>query len=213
MRRVSPAEIVALLQQRLYPAQGAPALVDTIEGDHPAARKAAVLLPFFEQEGELYLAFIRRASTLRAHSGEIAFAGGGIDATDSSPVAAALREAEEEIGLATEHSEVLGVLAPVFTVVSNYLITPVVAYLPQGLGRVQLQESEVAELILAPLRGLADTAIAHTEEWARGGITRTVHFYDYKNYRIWGATGRILAMLLELLQDVWREDDTESADM
>ncbi|GAC1398132.1 MAG: CoA pyrophosphatase [Ktedonobacteraceae bacterium] len=190
----------------MEPLERANVLIDAVEGQRLNARKAAVLLAVFEQEDVPHIAFIRRASTLRAHSGEIAFPGGGVDATDASPVMAALREAYEEIGLEPARVEVLGVLPPVFTIVSNYLITPVVAYVPQGLGELHLQASEVTELILAPLHALAEPAIAHTEKWTRGGMTRTVYFYDHGPYRIWGATGRILSMLLALLEDVWRED-------
>jgi 8-oxo-dGTP pyrophosphatase MutT (NUDIX family) len=146
------------------------------------------------------LVFIRRASTLRAHSGEIAFPGGGSDLTDTSPIMTALREAEEEIGLNPTCVEVLGILPPVFTVVSNYLVLPVVAFLPHGLGDLQLQATEVTELILASLPRLADPTIMHTEEWTRGGLTRTIYFYDYGPYRIWGATGRILTALLDILR-------------
>ena len=187
------------LRQRLQPVEQAPTLIDYVEGQHADARKAAVLLAIFEQEGMPYIAFIRRASTLRSHSGEIAFPGGGVDAIDASLAMTALREAYEEIGLEPERVEILGVLPPVFTIVSNYLITPVVAYVPQGLGTTHLQASEVTELILVPLYELANPAIAHTEQWTRGDLTRTVYFYDYGPYRIWGATGRILSMLLALL--------------
>ncbi|GAC1406512.1 MAG: CoA pyrophosphatase [Ktedonobacteraceae bacterium] len=187
---------------RLETVERAEMLIDTVEGQRPNARKAAVLIAVFEHESEPYIAFIRRASTLRAHSGEIAFPGGAVDATDSSPVMTALREAYEEIGLEPARVEVLGVLTPVFTIVSNYLITPVVGYLPHGLGVLRLQASEVTELILAPIQALADPAIAHTEQWSRGGIMRTIYFYDHRSYRIWGATGRILSMLLELLHDI-----------
>ena len=90
-------------------------------------------------------------------------------------------------------------MPPVFTVVSNFLITPVIAYLPRGLGSLHLQASEVDELLLLPLYGLADPAILHTEEWMRAGVARTVYFYDYGPYRIWGATARMLNALLELL--------------
>ena len=195
-----------MLHERLEPVERADMLVDAIEGQRPDARKAAVLIALFEQDHVPYIAFIRRATTLRSHSGEIAFPGGGVDATDTSPAMTALREAYEEIGLEPSRVEVLGVLPPVFTIVSNYLITPIVAYLPQGLGEIQLQAAEVTELILIPLQALADPAIAHTEQWSRGGMTRTVYFYDHGPYRIWGATGRILATLLELLHDIWRED-------
>jgi len=191
--------IIRTLRQRLEPVERADMLADQLEGYQPEARHAAVLLGIFEQDDEAYLVFIRRATTLRSHSGEIAFPGGGVEPTDHSRVAAAVREAHEEIGLDPARVEVLGLLHPVFTVVSNYLITPVVAFLPQGPGSLQLQASEVTEIILASLRGLANPAIAHTEQWTRNGMTRTIYFYDYGPHRIWGATARILYSLLELV--------------
>src|SRR6266566_6534273 len=144
-------EVVAAVRERLEPLESADISVDAVEGQLPHARKAAVLLGIFEQDGQSTLIFIRRSSTLRAHSGEIAFPGGGVEPTDHSPIMAALREAQEEIGLDAARVEVLGMLHPVFTVVSNYLIVPVVAFLPEGLGTLQLQTSEVTEIILASL--------------------------------------------------------------
>lgn len=193
-------EVIRLLREQLLPIEQAETLIDVLEGERPQARRAAVLLCIFEKEDRAHTVFIRRASTLRSHSGEIAFPGGGVDPADLSAVMTALREAQEEIGLDPAFVEVLGVLPPVFTIVSNYLITPVVAFLPQGLGELHLQASEVTELIIAPLASLADPEIAHTEEWTRGGLTRVVYFYDYGSYRIWGATGRMLNALLVLLQ-------------
>src|ERR1700731_906402 len=92
-------EMLTILRQRLLSLEHAEAQVDAVEAPIPHARKAAVLLPLFEQDGEVSLSFIRRALTLRSHSGEIAFPGGSADATDTSPVMTALREAQEEIGL------------------------------------------------------------------------------------------------------------------
>jgi 8-oxo-dGTP pyrophosphatase MutT (NUDIX family) len=192
------ADVLHVLRVRLLPVKSALLQGDGVEGPQPEARRAAVLIPVFELHGETYLAFIRRASTLRSHSGEIAFPGGKVEDDESFPVMTALREAHEEIGLDPASIEVLGILPPVFTVVSNYLITPVVAYLPSGLGTLTLQASEVAEVILAPLRRLSDPAIAHIEQWSRSGEVRTVYFYMYDAYQIWGATGRILAAFLEL---------------
>jgi 8-oxo-dGTP pyrophosphatase MutT (NUDIX family) len=189
-------QVLAALRTSLHPVTEANSLVDVLEGERPEARKAAVLLALFVQNGETHVAFIRRASTLRAHGGEIAFPGGSYDAEDISLVATALREAFEEIGLAPARVEVLGLLPPVFTVVSNFLIVPVVAYLPAGLGQLSIQASEVAEVLLLPLQALADPAIAHTELWTAGSRTRTVYFYDHGPLRIWGATARILSTLL-----------------
>ncbi len=193
--------LLPVLRTRLQPLENASALVDVLEGERPEARKSAVLLGLFAQDGETHLIFIRRAASLRAHSGEIAFPGGSYEPTDASLVATALREAAEEIGLLPSRVEVLGLLSPVFTVVSNFMILPVVAYLPAGPGPLLIQPGEVAEVLLLPLAGLADPAIAHTEMWSNGGHTRPVYFYDYGSLRIWGATGRILASLLALLND------------
>lgn len=193
--------LLPVLRARLQPLEKAASLVDVLEGERPEARKSAVLLALFSQDGETHLAFIRRATTLRAHGGEIAFPGGSYDPSDSSLVATALREAAEEIGLHPTRVEVLGLLSPVFTVVSNFLILPVVAYLPEGPGQLLAQASEVAEVLLLPLAALSDPAIAHTEIWSNGGRTRPVYFYDYGSLRIWGATGRILANLLTLLNE------------
>jgi len=193
--------VVALLRDRLEPLERAAVLSDMLEGKHPLARKAAVLLALFEQGGQIFLPFIRRSLELRLHSGQIAFPGGGADPTDRSLIETALREAREEIGLDPSGVKALGVLRPIFTVVSNYLVVPVVAYLPRGLGQVQLQMGEVAELFPLPLAELTAPANFHTEIWARDGQSRTMYFYDVAGYRIWGVTARILHAFLELLQN------------
>ena len=192
-------EMLTTLRQRLLTLEHAEAQVDMVEGFIPHARHAAVLLPLFEQDGEISLAFIRRATTLRSHSGEIAFPGGSVDPTDTSLIMTALREAQEEIGLDPARVEVLGVLSPVFTVVSNFLITPVVAFLPHGLGELRVQASEVQEVLIFSLLALNDPAIFHTQRWTRDNRSRLVYFYDYGTYRIWGATGRMLNQFLETL--------------
>ncbi len=194
-------DVILALRQRLEPIQHVGLIKDVHRKQFPSARSASVLIALFEEHDETYIIFIRRASTLRAHSGEIAFPGGAADVSDVSPIMTALREAHEEIGLAPSRVEVLGIMPPIFTVVSNFLITPVVAYLPEGPGTLQLQESEVAEIIFLPLQGLANPAIYHTEQWIRDNVPHTVYFFDYGAYRIWGATARMFSMLLELLRN------------
>ena len=196
-------DVILALRQRLEPTQRAEMMKDALVKQYPSARNASVLIALFEENNETYLSFIRRASTLRAHSGEIAFPGGAADVNDVSPIVTALREAQEEIGLAPTRVEVLGIMAPVFTVVSNFLITPVVAFLPEGPGTLHLQLSEVEEIIFLPLQGLADPAIYHTEQWLREDVSHTVYFFDYGTYRIWGATARMLTMLLDLLRGTY----------
>ena len=196
-------DVILALRQRLEPTQRAEMMKDALVKQYPSARNASVLIALFDENNETYLSFIRRASTLRAHSGEIAFLGGAADVNDVSPIVTALREAQEEIGLAPTRVEVLGIMAPVFTVVSNFLITPVVAFLPEGPGTLHLQLSEVEEIIFLPLKGLADPSIYHTEQWLREDVSHTVYFFDYGTYRIWGATARMLTMLLDLLRGTY----------
>jgi 8-oxo-dGTP pyrophosphatase MutT (NUDIX family) len=170
-----------------------------IAPDPPTARIAAVLALLYPRDGIPYLLFTRRSSRLRAHRGEISFPGGSQEASDISLAATALREAREEIKLASDHVEILGSLPPVFTVVSNFWVTPVVGWLPGGLPPLTPNSDEVEEIIQAPVAALADPAIFHTETWVRGGSAHEVHFYDYGAYRIWGLTGHMLSTLLALL--------------
>lgn len=193
--------VIALLHERLEPLERAAILSDALAREQPLARRAAVLLGLFEQDGQIFLPFIRRSSTLRLHSGQIAFPGGAADPTDQSLVETALREAHEEIGLDLSGVKALGVLPPMLTVVSNFLVVPVVAYLPRGLGQVQLQMGEVAELFPLPLAGLSDPANFHTEIWTRDGQSRTIYFYDVAGYRVWGVTAYILHTFLALLNN------------
>ncbi len=166
----------------------------------PGQRAAAVLAPLYLREGRPHLLFTRRAETLNAHRGEISFPGGRYEPDDGSLEQTALREAQEEIGLAPERVDLLGLLEPVWTVVSNFTILPFVGLLPTGPGDLRLNPAEVAALIEAPLTELANPAIFHVEEWVRGGVARPVYFYEYGPHRIWGATARMLFELLELLR-------------
>lgn len=162
-------------------------------------RIAAVLAPLYLRDDRPQLLFTRRAATLNAHRGEIAFPGGSHDPADATLAQTALREAEEEIGLLPERVTLLGMLEPVVTVVSNFTIFPFVGVLPDGPGLLRPNPHEVDELIEVPLADLADPAIFHSEVWVRAGAPHTVYFFQYGAYRIWGATARMLVALLELL--------------
>jgi 8-oxo-dGTP pyrophosphatase MutT (NUDIX family) len=163
------------------------------------ARIAAVLALLYPRNGVPNLLFTRRSSLLKSHRGEISFPGGSRDPGDASLAATALREAWEEIMLPPDRVEILGALPPHFTVVSNFLVTPVVGWLPDGLPALSPNPAEVEEIIEAPFEALSDPAIFHEETWVRGGVARAIHFYDFGQHRIWGVTGFILSMLLALL--------------
>lgn len=164
-----------------------------------APRQAAVLAPLYAREGKPYLLFTQRATDLPSHSGEISFPGGSRDPADASLAQTALRESFEEVGLEQGRVTLLGSLPAAYTVVSNFLVTPYVGWLGEGLPTLRPQVTEVAEVIEAPLSELDDQAIYHEEIWSRGGLAHTVHFYDLGPYRIWGLTGRLLHQFLALL--------------
>ena len=186
---------------RTLPPPGTTFAVDVEYGALPEQpREAAVLLPLYQREGRPYLLFTLRAPSLARHSGQISFPGGSRDPEDSSIVAAALRETHEEIGVPPASVHVLGVLRPVFTVVSNFLISPVVGWIGDEPLHLEPNPGEVAEVIEVPLAHLVDPAIFHAEVWQRGGHDVTVYFYDYGDYRIWGATARIVHDLLRVLR-------------
>jgi 8-oxo-dGTP pyrophosphatase MutT (NUDIX family) len=162
-------------------------------------RQAAVLAPLYARDGQPYLLFTQRSADLSTHSGEISFPGGSRDPADRSLAQTALRESHEELGLEPARVTLLGLMPPAYTVVSNFLVTPYVGWLGEGLPALHPQTAEVAEIIEAPLSALDDHLIYHTEQWTRGGVTHAVHFYDFGPYRIWGFTGHLLNDLLALL--------------
>jgi 8-oxo-dGTP pyrophosphatase MutT (NUDIX family) len=175
------------------------ALADTQQQER--ARNAAVLLPFHLREGLPHLLFTQRSAALARHSGEISFPGGSRDPADPSPVATALRETHEEIGVAPKRVRVLGEMPASYAAVSNFVITPVVGWLDGGPLVLTPNAAEVADVFAAPLAALADPAIYHSERWLRNGERHFVHFYDFAGRRIWGVTARILHDLLNLLPD------------
>ena len=143
-----------------------------ITPDPPTARIAAVLPLLYPRDGVPYLLFTRRSSLLSRHRGEISFPGGSSDPGDASLAATALREAWEEVQLERADIEILGTLPPLFTVVSNFWVTPVVGWLPNGLPQLTPNPAEVDEIIEAPVAALVDPAIFHQETWVRGGAAR-----------------------------------------
>jgi 8-oxo-dGTP pyrophosphatase MutT (NUDIX family) len=169
-----------------------------------AARPSAVLIPIHADAGGApHVLFTQRSGQLKNHSGQISFPGGRMDPEDASLRAAALREAQEEIGLAPDRVEILGELPGVFTVVSNFLITPFVARAHGTLREIApaVNAAEVERLIDVPFAHLADPAQSHQEIWERDGRRFPVYFYQFGDHRIWGATAHIVTLLLRLLPE------------
>jgi len=165
--------------------------------DAPPLRDAAVLIGLTERPdaGGLDIVLIRRTADMRVHSGEVALPGGKIDDEDNSPVEAALREADEEVGLDPGMVDPLGLLAP-YPTPSGFRIFPVVGLI-RGRPRFVANPGEVAEVFRVPLAFIADPG-NHREESFEHPIGRR-HYYvlQYGPHRIWGVTGNILHRFYE----------------
>lgn len=165
--------------------------------DISGRRPASVLLLFDPRSPSLPLLFMLRAATLRQHAGQIGFPGGSNEAADRDVIATALREAREEVGLDPANVEVLGVLPPFTTAVSNRWLTPVVG-LQRSPWTVVPDMIEVAEWFRVDLAALLE-APHEVRRVERDGLSRNVHFYQVGERVIWGVTAAILHELMRRL--------------
>jgi 8-oxo-dGTP pyrophosphatase MutT (NUDIX family) len=163
----------------------------------PGSVEAAVLVPLFAQDGELHAVFTRRRDDLRRHAGEISFPGGRRDHPREPLPDTALREAEEEIGLPPDAVELLGILSPVQTFVTGYLVFPHVGLIEPGHAWVP-SPSEVAQVMELPLRALVEGFAVRP--MTRRGMTFETDTYVVEDHLIWGVTARILGELLGRLR-------------
>ncbi|TGE02707.1 CoA pyrophosphatase [Methylobacterium nonmethylotrophicum] len=162
-------------------------------------RLAAVLVPVVPRDDGVSVLFTVRASHLRDHSGQIAFPGGKIDPADPSPLAAALREAEEEIGLDRAAVTPIGYL-DAYLSGTGFLVTPVVGLVAPD-ARLSLNPHEVAEAFEVPLDFLMDVAnhALHSREWR--GRQRRYYAIPFGERYIWGVTAGIVRNLYDRLRD------------
>ena len=162
------------------------------------ARPSAVLVPVFEEDGEAWMLFTRRAQHLRNHRGEVSFPGGRQDEGETL-LETALREAREEIGLYASDVEVLGELDHIMTFSSQTAIVPFVGALPGRPLDLKPNPDEVELVLTLPVRELLHADTFHEEVWNFLGGERPMMFFDVVGDTIWGATARILYGLLSLI--------------
>ena len=169
-----------------------------LEISAPELRRASVLIPIIRDREHFSLIFSRRAENMAAHSGQIAFPGGGVEAGETL-TDAVLREAEEEVGIPPRAVEIIGRLDDVVTN-SGFLVAPFVAVVHERIEYV-MQESEVAEVFEVPLDALLDIRNPEVRYITFRKKRYPAYFYRYDSYEIWGLTGRIVKAFLDL---VWQ---------
>jgi 8-oxo-dGTP pyrophosphatase MutT (NUDIX family) len=167
--------------------------------DAPGSTDAAVLVPLFERAGDLTAVFTERRHDLRRHAGEISFPGGRADGSDRNLSETALREAEEEIGLARDRVDVIGALPPVGTFVTGYRVFPFVGWIQDG-NEWTPQETEVEQVLELSLPDLVRGYESKRLIWK--GVPVKTPTYTVDGHLVWGATGRMVERLLDLLAPV-----------
>lgn len=173
---------------------------DVVLPEGRALRPAGVLATFSETSRGTEVILTKRSSRLKHHPGQIAFPGGKQDESDADVIAAALREAKEEIGLPLGHAEVLGTL-PSHETVTGFTVTPVVAWLTQPFDVVP-EPGEVAEVFRVPLNHVTDPERFQIQSRRWRGARRHYYTVPFGPYYVWGATARILRGLAERMQAV-----------
>ena len=158
---------------------------------------AAVLVPLVDRPSGLTVLLTQRTAHLNDHAGQISFPGGRVEPDDPSHQAAALREAEEEVGLPPSHVEVIGTL-DYYIVRSGYRVTPVVGFVNTPF-EVKPDPFEVAEVFEVPLSFVINTDNHVMESRTDQGVERTFYVLPYENRYIWGATAGMLVNLTDVL--------------
>lgn len=169
---------------------------ELIRDPSPGWRAAGVLVPLLLHPEGTRVVLIRRGSDLPHHPGQIAFPGGVREPGDPDLEYTALRETHEEIGLPPAEVRVVGRLDDVWTP-SRFVLSSFVGVVRWPQEFVP-QEVEVEEVLEAPLELLMREGCYREETWSRDGVEHPIAFFDLDGFTVWGATGRILARLLEV---------------
>ncbi len=158
---------------------------------------AAVLVPIFLKDGAWHVLLTRRTQKVEHHKGEISFPGGHRDEEDADLAGTALREAEEEVGIASSEVRVLGRLDDISTI-TGFRIRPFVGVIPYPFA-ARPAPAETAEIFTLPLsRFLAPDSYLR-REFKRDGKPYPVYYFDIDGYNVWGATAKIMVQFLTLV--------------
>ena len=195
----APPPWILEIRRRLQREWVVPDVVREIAEETPNARPAAVLVPLYVRESELWTLFTKRSEAVENHKGQIAFPGGLDAVDDASPWETAVRETEEEIGVPRRAILQLGGLPEVVTL-TGFRIRPFVGAIPYPFP-FREEPREVASIIEIPVRVLMGPTLVEERSIAWKGRPIATPVYHVKGHVIWGATAFLLASLLEVLAD------------
>lgn len=168
--------------------------------DPNQVRIGAVLLLLYCQDRQLYLVLTRRRDDLQSHAGQISLPGGRQEETETL-YETALRETEEEIGVARTAVSFVGQLTPIFIPPSGFMVHPFIGwYQPDQPPPFQASLDEVAEIIEVPLRELLDPETAVAEVWDFHGSQVMVPYFALQGHKVWGATAIMLSEFVERIR-------------
>ena len=159
-------------------------------------KRASVLIPLLECDGELFVMLTQRSEKLRSHAGQVLFPGGKQDLQDANSLETALRETQEEIGLAPEKVEIIGTLDQILSL-HYYLVTPFVGIIPENFIPIP-NEDEIEAVFKVPLSFFMQNDQHWTEEFKTPIATILAHHFEFKGFDIWGLTSKLILRLLEI---------------
>ena len=187
---------IATIRERFAGMRDARPIVEADLPDEPLIA-AAVLIPIVARESGMTMLLTQRTAHLRDHAGQVSFPGGRCEPGDPDPVFTALREAQEEVGVAPAQVEVFGCL-PEYLTSTGFRVTPVVGVVTPPLN-LRLDDFEVAEVFEPPLDFLLDPANRRRDTVEYRGALREYWAMPWKGYYIWGATAGMLVSLQRFL--------------
>ena len=162
-------------------------------------KHAGVLLGLQQSASGINIILTKRTTKLKNHAGEISLPGGSFDESqDSSIIETAVREANEEIGLAQSSSEIIGFVPPQISLGTGFIVTPVIAFVEDDFSPVRNQD-EVEEIFQVPLDFLMDQVNLEHQHKVYDEIKWSVYSYSYEQYYIWGLTAQIIRKFCNLI--------------